>query len=887
MRKLQQFFILSLQSSRLKRNNYKIKNLSLDDARNNDELISVAESQLLRTIRKIRENEFSQEVLNSLVEKRAIYKKGRKSQQKMDEIKRLSVEIDNLLYVDDIISVTINHVAHYKKMGKHGFMVNGKKYVRLMAGAGHLRRSTVLFVAEEIRDQLIEILENGLNKDIPVNFGKYGAYLGLYSSSSLTVTTPKIVVVPDLTIKRTRLVDYVEDDNETVSEKTMEIEHNVFDGQGLISTSMAKQWSNDLGLDYDAVSFIIRAPFTKGLLVSFPFHHFANEFGKYDVTDIYGVVHNIMDVDVILTESQFKMWKHYPSISDFVDNCEKNDLSWGVTRVNPKIEKSHFWSSYQYIQVLNNSVDIDELIEDTVKYFKDVSTLDSYKTMVYLMGDDADDKRFNFDRVDSPIIKVLGMEPESIGDPHIRSIIIKTLNKKIRESYTGKLLLNGNYQFVVFDPFALAQHALFPVLPSSELGILKEGEHYSQYWNLKGVKDIVSGRSPLTWRSELNKLNLVKNSKIEKWLGHLYSGIVFNIHGVDMMLYGDADGDGDSIFTTDNSQMVAGTIKNGKPVTYAKNQAPKELLDYEKFIANDANSFNTKIGLITNYSTTYYAMQSTFLPNSEEYQEIEKRLKICRRGQGQEIDKTKGIVTMKFPEWDKKIKGKDLHNRIIVNKRPFWMQYLYPHKKLEWEEHFSNYENYCQIVFEKGIMEIFHSTELTSDEQLILDKFIKHSPLLLGTRGVMDRVSAAMIWSVEEIKENIKNSDFDYTIYMDESVRVKKEIKEQLADIIKLFNKMKRDFYLSTSHEDMIFIIDFIKNKIFEISSDIVELTNCAVELCYADKKSNHDFVWQMFSDGIILNMRRKYGVFTMPIASKHEDFVFLGRAYEIKEFSI
>jgi hypothetical protein len=370
-------------------------------------------------------------------------------------------------------------------------------------------------------------------------------------------------------------------------------------------------------------------------------------------------------------------------------------------------------------------------------------------------------------------------------------------------------------------------------------------------------------------------------------LGHLYSGIVFNIHGVDMMLYGDADGDGDAVFTTDNTEMINGAMKNGKPVTYGRISAPKENLQYDKFFETDVASFNSKIGLITNYSTTYYSMQSKFEKNSDEYKEIEKRLIICRRGQGNEIDKTKGIITAKFPEWGKKVAGNVLHNNILANKRPFWMQYLYPHKKKEWESHVEDYEIYSEVVFDKNIFDLINQKEgLSKEEEVFMEKFKKYSPLLLGTSSVMDSVSSKMISSVKEMRKS-KDDIFDYNIYIDNNIPTDKNIKIKLLSLMSLFNKMKKDFYLNSSHEDMEFIIEYIKNKAFEISSDMVELTNCAVELFYGERKSGHDFVWQIFSDGIIYNMRKKYKKFCVPIRCESGDFTFVGKEYKIEEFLI
>lgn len=48
--------------------------------------------------------------------------------------------------------------------------------------------------------------------------------------------------------------------------------------------------------------------------------------------------------------------------------------------------------------------------------------------------------------------------------------------------------------------------------------------------------DVVAMRSPLTWRSEVNKLNLKNNELTEKWFKYLTSGIVYNVWGCDCII---------------------------------------------------------------------------------------------------------------------------------------------------------------------------------------------------------------------------------------------------------------------------------------------------------------------------------------------------------------
>ena len=65
---------MKFNSSRLKNVNYKL-NITLNEARRNNEIITLSENQLIRTLRRITEKEFDQ---NKLVELRNRNKKNKK-----------------------------------------------------------------------------------------------------------------------------------------------------------------------------------------------------------------------------------------------------------------------------------------------------------------------------------------------------------------------------------------------------------------------------------------------------------------------------------------------------------------------------------------------------------------------------------------------------------------------------------------------------------------------------------------------------------------------------------------------------------------------------------------------------------------------------------------
>lgn len=855
--------------------------MDLNTARKNNFVISVSKSQLLDTIIDIvRGGEFSQNDLERIWRKRTSLKRKKKTPESYKTLVELTSQIDSLLFVPELISVTFEHVAHYRKIVKDGLSINGEKYVRLMAGAGQLRRKTVLFVKSSLSDKLFSIFENGVDKSKEISMSKFGAYTGLYSSAGRKVRTPRYIVIKDKEITRKDdLVHFVNSDN-TVEEKTMDVTLNVFDGMGLISMDMAKEWREDLGLDYDAVQFIIRAPYIKGLLASFPFKTFAQENNISTITDIYGTIHNIDDVDVILTESQFKMSSYYSSLEEHKSNSVKNKLNWYITRTNPKKEKSNIWTSYQYIQVCKNSINIENLVKDTLEYFEDVSSLDADKSLIYFTGD-TDTDNIEFSRIDNYHLKLLSLDKRVIRDPYIRKHIVNTLNKKIKESYSGKIMIDGHYSFMMADPYALSQHA-FGIEVS---GILKEGEFFSQYWNDKDIKRVSAGRSPLTWRSELCTLDFISNQESKKWLSHLTSGVVLNIFGNDIMKFADSDYDGDMIWTSSNEEIINNTY-GGIPVTYDKRKVPKTSFDYSVLPKIEEKSFGTKIGLITNFSTTLSALLPFYTEGSKQYQEIMNRLIVCRKLQGESIDSVKGLEISELPKWSKNIKDNELHNELLLKKRPFFMRYLYQYKNKEFVKHHKIYNVYSWVKFGLSIDDLLLISNPTEEQSVVILKYDRYSPLILSSDSVMERLSRYMVEKVKEIKVESRKNEFDYSVYMNKRIGEDDSLKEPLLKLIREYNKIKKNLYRSDDFENKQQVFEYIKGKVFEISYDLDMLTNMVVVLCYRDGK-NENFLHDIFEDGVMNNVMRNKRTFRFPVEDINGEVEFCYKKYSIKNFDL
>ena len=128
--KLQQYYIYKFKSSRLKRANYNIS-LTIKDARKNGELVSIGDSQILRSLRRLKGENGRKEHIRSLIEEKNRIKKN-KERTNTYRLFEIELEIDDLLFCPDIVSVVIDDNRHYKHMVENKFFINNIPFVRLL-----------------------------------------------------------------------------------------------------------------------------------------------------------------------------------------------------------------------------------------------------------------------------------------------------------------------------------------------------------------------------------------------------------------------------------------------------------------------------------------------------------------------------------------------------------------------------------------------------------------------------------------------------------------------------------------------------------------------------------------------------------------------------------
>lgn len=550
------FHILKLNTSYILANDSKVK-LTYQDAMKNNLLVALGDNQLFKIVRGLNNQE---NLLNEIKDTKQIIKIIKKQDSSKENIKQLELlnkKLILLMFVPDIISIKSDGTKkQYKQICKDMFDVEitignetfFRKYKRMCAGAGQLRRNSAIFVNVDLYDKLEEIMLCGLTpkKIKKMNLAKFSAYFALYTSASRIVTTPKFCIVDDYeyTLKN-QLVDWVFDDDngeKQIEERLIDFDINAFDGSGIISPTMAKKWAEDLHCDgYIPSSFIVRAPFVKGCVHVFDFHKFANEVAnKTKIKDIYGNEYNVEDIDIILTKSQFKMYKYYNDFSEYLYYFNKYNHVFSVTRVNKKEDDKYTTLNYQYIQTNNfDKESLVNLASYSVNWANKLMNRDYLYNILFLNPskrwlDNLDNSK---DTANDKITKALMLCPNLIYDTYVNNKIKQQIKNKIDKMKIGKVLVEGAYEFLIPDLYALAEHAFgLPVK-----GLLPADTIWNRRWVEKGSKQVTTHRSPLVAPSENRILNVYNNDDCIKWYEHIKSGNMYNIWDMTAIAQSDAD----------------------------------------------------------------------------------------------------------------------------------------------------------------------------------------------------------------------------------------------------------------------------------------------------------------------------------------------------------
>ena len=775
----------------------------------------------------------------------------------------------NRNYIENVLSLKVgrSYTKYRDKMKEYGGIVtyNGKRYKRIIVSSSHSRTRKAMLVAENIWDKAMDILLCGLDRDTEYKYmSKWNSYIGLAATDSIPVSMPNIVIVDDKEIRMKAKVDVVREvdtwDEEgniqrrfsVLRDKVKRIPTNLFDGAGIVTVRKAEEWSRELNLDYIPASFQFRCiPCLKGKLYTVPAEEFAGEYNVSRITDIYGKEWDLFAdrIDCILTKSQFKFHDLYDSVEEWRTEFDKEvhgyKRRFNISEYDVAFSELEDTTvmAYQPLQTLSLSEnDIKRLCSPTVRSY--TSACKSVEGFLKFRGiHSEDDKNSDTDWSGFPAYYHAMYHDHSLfNDEFVRKKVKQDLKSAKERSYTGKIVVKGNYQTLTPDLFALMQHIFgLPVT-----GLLKYNQIYSNYWNhhLEGTPWVDIIRSPHI-AMEHSPVQVVTGGQMEKWFAYQKTGIITAVSGNTIALKANsADFDGDHVLTVNNPVICEAAInqftntiyheKTEYPYMGGKKNGKVVVSNMDEIIECDYKGYKNNIGNVINPISILWSLEQ-----DKEVQDFIKIMSIV------------GSITIDYAKHGQEA---DIPREILKllkdHQKPYFMKYLRSGRKKR------SLEKELEAVAALADSDI--ETELFDDTDCTMNRICHYMEEQTGSIDMDINVEEDFHW------EKLVSSVPDVTGRRYKNVRDKlTEIQEWLYEInnTKYCDAEGTDNSVQEYNRNYESLYEYAKAELLAIVRDESGLLDLLITIYYSDKKfmekhKDKSVLWGCFGEELVKRAR-------------------------------
>lgn len=520
---------------------------------------------------------------------------------------------------EDFMVVQIYYFDVAKDLIYYGFTYKGEKYIYFTSSAGQIRTKKCVFIKESVYKKYEKTMMCGLTLDSinakgGNNPNKHLAYLALCSSSTDVweeFDIDKTIVIDDFETNVFGTYDYIDIDDYSIERKNGNVPITHTDGAGMMLPCMGKNRQ-------------IRLPWIKGLVGQFDFVKFIKEHNCLPIIkDIYGKEHDVIaeDIQIILTKSQFKMWKYYDSWEQYKAFYKEYGCSAAYANIEED-KKRNATINYQMLQSLTDITDkeVKAIAEQSVNQIKNIcSSVDAVKTA---LGVSPYNELGGFQ-------KAINLYPNLLNDCFITSKLRDIKNSWINNARAGKLRIKGKYSFLLPDFYAACEYWFCH--NENPDGLLADGEVFD--WLAKKHKKVDCLRSPHLYKEHAIRTNKACNEfedsqRLREWF--TTDAVYTSCHDlISKLLMFDCDGD-ISLVVTDKTlvDVAERNMKGIVPLYYDMKKASPSILNNEtiwqglnaSFTGGNIGSYSNNISKIWN--------SDVFLTGTDE--EKEEALKVIK-----------------------------------------------------------------------------------------------------------------------------------------------------------------------------------------------------------------------------------------------------------------
>ena len=205
-----------------------------------------------------------------------------------------------------------------------------------------------------------------------------------------------------------------------------------------------------------------------------------------------------------------------------------------------------------------------------------------------------------------------------------------------------------------------------------------------------------------------------------------------------------------------------------------------------------------------------------------------------------------------------------LNRKLTADKKPYFMQYIYPAEKAKMKEYNKKTNEKSLLRFRMTLEELLAKDLKTPEEETFINCYLQNIPL-----GTAPCTINKICWRIEEIfgQTDLREADgFDYSILKSSAAYT----KPLYAKIQKIYDLYKRELsaYMQYAGSERIksedrqmqkyLLKEAFKRQCLEQCPNEDILCNIVLDLCYAKSASSKQFAWDICGDLFIRNLLRR-----------------------------
>ena len=579
--------------------------------------------------------------------------------------KKSKKEIREIFYTEGVD-------VEYKTHNKKGKVIKTEiiHYKMLYRTPGKAKKGSCMFINEKLYDIARDFLYMGIK--LPYNNSpivEMGAYSSLITSSivgTIEIDPKSIFIMKDIDSFFNRKVISVETDEDkhcrAVEIDDYKLKNTLFDGQGLIDSSIFPEWGNGYILLRHHLCKM--ATFCTNIQLFFK-DYFGDEYETAKITDMFGVEHYVKDIKLITTDNAMKWLKFDVSYEYWCQKVNENGNMFGIVKTAHESKLGRVQRmSYQMINSLDIDI-MDEVTKCSVEYVEKLKKDDS----VFLKHLE-DNKNFSNDF--EVLIALCKHNPEFVRSEYYRDRKKEIIRAYVLNLKNGRIVQNADNLVIVGSPYAMLLVSVGESELKDDTFCHEAGTIQCYAERFEDGEYLACFRSPFNSKNNMGYLHNVYDERFKKYFNFGEQIIAVNLINTDFQDRNNgSDQDSDSVYTTNQKNIVEYAKYCYENYPTIVNNIPKEKNKYtntlENFAIIDNNLMAAQLAIGESSNLAQICLTYTYNFEDKKYQDYVCILSVLAQVA---IDNAKRSFDISLPDEIRRIK-KDMD--IKEHKHPsFW-----------------------------------------------------------------------------------------------------------------------------------------------------------------------------------------------------------------------